>query len=163
MIEIASFQHPEIRTSTPPNSDEPSNIIDVEVILDDEPGPLSTPAITLNPVSSVLLPLQIRLVPLGLQNVCTSAFRTDLSGRDPTVEIHSPCPLFNQTIFSVFCESSDKPIHYEVGLLSCHSSPPETCTWIYSLPLVPTFWSSLCNDQGQSSHCPYQLFTSFLA
>lgn len=154
LIEPTHFQRPKTPVSTSPNTDGdgPLNIVDAEIILDDRAEPFPIPAV---PVANTPLPLRIRLAPSGLQAVRPLASCADLSGRDPTVEIHSPFPLFNQTIFSVFREGSDKPIHYEVGSLICYSSPPKTCIWIYISSLVPAFWSTLCKDKGQSSHYLY--------
>lgn len=159
LAEPSRLQHPKAQISTPPNTDSSPNIVDAEIILDDRPGPLPTPTIRLTPVANPPSPFRIRLAPLGLQAARQLASCTELSGRDPTIEIHSPCPLFNRTIFSVFCEGSDKPVHHELGSLSCHSSPPETCIWIYSSPLVPAFWSFLGKDKGQVPHTHLSFFT----
>lgn len=143
--EPSSFQHPKTPISTPPNTNSPLNIIDAGNVLYHRPG---------------LLPIPAAPLPLDFHNLGPLAFWTDLPGRDPTVEIYSPCPLFNQTVFYVFCEGSDEPIYHEIGSLNCHSSPPETCNWTYSSPLVPAFRSVLHEDQGQRSQCPHQ-FSSF--
>lgn len=100
--------------------------------------------------------LRIDLLPLtgfhfntAIMDNHLSTTHTYLSALSGTIEIHSPYPLFNQTMFSVFREGSDRPIHYEVGTLIPRSSPPMMLYWVYNLTLVPTFWSTLSNDTGQ--------------
>lgn len=76
---------------------------------------------------------------------------SNLSYLSGTVNFSSPCPLALQSIFLVYLDDSDAPLHSEITPLKCLSSPTKESEsgWLYNSGIAPDFWDSLCSSPGK--------------
>lgn len=80
-----------------------------------------------------------------------------ISRIDPTVTFTSRSTMLAHSFFTVLRDG--QPVHSEtanVNLLSTSVNPDPSsdieCTFYYTAPLVPTFWSTLCRDQDPTRY-----------
>lgn len=140
------------RTATPPLDFHPRrNMIHVDILLEKGAKPMPIPIIPLSGTSetvSIHLSSESDITlkrPAHSTGACSR-----LEGLERTVQFTSSYPLLLQTIFAVFVDGHDAPVHSEISPMRCQSSPIESSRWTYSSPLVPGFWDHMKSHSGFS-------------
>ncbi|RDB26350.1 hypothetical protein Hypma_006772 [Hypsizygus marmoreus] len=151
-----SSEHPETtRDTTDERTNYPSPTIHVDIIIDKGPLPSSAPTIYLEQPDNAP-PLQIRMTSYRPQHAVaslSSACPSNLSGMSPAILIHSPCPLLQQSMVSVYSDGNEMPLHSEVASLSCSSWPLGDSCWVYATSLVPGIWDHLSSYSDLTHLC----------
>ena len=94
-------------------------------------------------------PYIINLSPWSHVPQIRASTSSNLSYLSGTVKFSSPCALALQSTFIVSLGDSNTPLHSEIVLLKCLSSPTKQSGWLYSSEIAPDFWDTLCSSPGR--------------